>query len=389
MARKREQGQALVRAGDLDFLKGRVEPAETPGVHPPVKPTEFQNHQLNLFQNFLHNREEERDHLSNAIDLWDSVPRYAVSRQAMNKSRENGAILKKHTTTVHYMRGTYECTITPARVTDLDGTERDYYPSANEELVEDALRKLASEQHSGFFDKPNLSSGVVFSLYGLREELAKRDHARSYQEARLSIDILSGSIIEIRGKNERGEEMYVKSSYLLSVIAVSKAKLEDDPKAKWAVQFHPLVTASIDKLAYRQFNYDKMMRHKSHLSRWLHKQLVLKCTGADLVKPFEMRYSTVKRDSGLLNRYTRERAAIEALAASLGELKDSDVIYRFERKDITGPRKKLLDVVFQIWPSFDFVSEVKAANKRLGDAKSVGLTGGSNRNSVGPGGRSR
>jgi hypothetical protein len=52
-------------------------------------------------------------------------------------------------------------------------------------------------------------------------------------------------------------------------------------------------------------------------TRWLHKYLVLKCTGADLLKPFSIHYATVKRDSGLLNDYSRERAAIEALEKAL------------------------------------------------------------------------
>jgi hypothetical protein len=55
--------------------------------------------------------------------------------------------------------------------------------------------------------------------------------------------------------------------------------------AKWAVQFHPFVTDSIDKVTYRQFNYALLMSHESKLTRWLHKYVVLKCTGADLVKP--------------------------------------------------------------------------------------------------------
>ncbi len=346
------------------ILEGKaLVPKQTSDPRPIPTTEEQKNPQLSLFQNFLCNPGE-RDSLSNVIDLWDSVPRYSVSQQAMTKSRQSGTILKRHTTTLHYMRGEYECTITPARVVDHDGQERDFYPSANEELVEDALRKMAAEQHAGFFDKPNLASGVIFSLYGLREELAKHGHTRSHQEARLSIDILSGSIIEIRGKNERGEEMYVKSAYLPAVAAVSQSRLRDDPKAKWVVQFHPLVTASIDKLAYRQFNYGKMMSHSKHLARWLHKNLSLKWTGADLIKSFEIRYSTVKRDSGLLNEYSRERDGVAALVEALNELKDRDILYQYERKDILGPRKKILDAVFLIWPSLDFVSDVKAANKR-------------------------
>ena len=89
-----------------------------------------------------------------------------------------------------------------------------------------------------------------------------------------------------------------------------------------------------------------------------------KYTFAELSKPFEMRYSTVKRDSGLLNSYSRERAAIEALHTAFKDLKDREILSSYERRDLTGPRKKLLDVVFKIWPSTAFVREVKAANKR-------------------------
>jgi hypothetical protein len=65
--------------------------------------------------------------------------------------------------------------------------------------------------------------------------------------------------------------------------------------------------------------------------------------------------------------------------------KDRGMLSSYERKDITGPRKKLLDVVFKIWPSLTFVREVKA---RQTDAKQktlvVGIGGGSGRNPVGP-----
>jgi hypothetical protein len=390
----------LVRAGDI--INGTVAqlplaPKET-AIDSPPKPTEseFQNLQLSLFQDFLCNRDEEREKLSNAIDLWDSVPRYSVSRQAMVKARkekdENGTTLKKHTVAFQYRGRACACTITPARVQDLDGEEKDYYPSANEELVEDALRKLAADQQAGFFDKPSYRSGVVFSLYALREELKKRGHSRSFQEVRLALDILSGSIIEINGQDENGREVLVKSAYLPSVVAVSRKRLKDDPGAKWAVQFHPFVTGSIDKVTYRQFNYDRMMKHNTQLARWLHKQLVLKYTFADYTKPFEMRYSTVKRDSGLLDGYARERAAIEALEIAFGELKERDILSSCERRDITGSRKKLLDVVFKIWPSFDFVREVKAANKRVTDSRRkspVGIASGSDRNAIGPTGGSR
>jgi hypothetical protein len=343
----------------------RIAPADALAGRPHAKPTEFENPQLSLFQNFLYNKEQERENLSNAIDLWDSVPRYSVSRQAMTKAREKEKFLENYSVAFQYRSHAYTCTISPAMVTDTDGKQRDFFPSATEELVEDALRKLAIEQQAGFFDKPNYRSGVVFSLYALREELKKRGHTRSYQEVRLALDILSGSTIEIRGQDSEKGEVLVKSPYLASIVVVSRKRLKDDPEAKWAVQFHPFVTGSIDKVTYRQFNYDKMMSHSTQLARWLHKQLVLKYTFADHTKPFEMRYSTVKRDSALLNGYSRGRDAIDALETALNDLKTHDVLSSCERKDVRGARKKLQDVVFKIWPSFDFVREVKAANKRL------------------------
>lgn len=371
---QRVTGGQLVKAGDTDYLQGIANklaplPAPAPAGRDAVTAPEFENHQLNLFQTFLCNRDEERERLSNAIDLWDSIPRYSVSRQLMTKERIQGRFLEKDTATFQYRGRTYTRTIYPARVKDLDGVEKDFYPSATEELVEDALRKLATEQNVGYFDKPNYSSGVVFSLYALREELTRRGHSRSYQQIVQALNILNRSSIDIRSDDEGSGEGFTQSPFLPSLTAVSRKKLKDDPQAKWAVQFHPLVTGSIDKVTYRQFNYHAMMSHDTQLARWLHKQLVLKYTFADLTKPFETRYSTIKRDSNLLGGYKRERDAIEATKQAIAELKERDIIGYCDRLDVLGPRKKLLDVVFKVWPSSAFVREVKAANKRSQDAQ--------------------
>jgi hypothetical protein len=196
----KEHRDGLTRAGDiLTGMKTNVAivPKETKDAHklPKVDKSEFENRQLNLFQSFLCNTDEQRDQLSNAIDLWDNVPRYSVSRQAMTKARIEGRFLEEHTTTFQHKGRSYSRTIFPARVVDLDGKSRDYYPSATEELIEQALRKLAVEQQAGYFDKPNYRSGVVFTLYALREELKKRGHTRSYYEIVLALNVLSGTVI--------------------------------------------------------------------------------------------------------------------------------------------------------------------------------------------------
>ena len=246
--------------------------------------------------------------------------------------------------------------------------------------MEEALRKLAIQSQVGYFDKPNYRSGVLFSLHELRQELKERGHARSLQECVHALNVMAHSILTIKPHAEG--EAQITASCLPSLVAVSRAKLRTDPKSKWQVQFHPLVTASIDRLDYRQHNYQLAMSLTSQLARWLNKQLVLKYTAANIMNPFEMRYSTIHRDSHLL-KYARPRDAIADLDRAFIELKGRDVLMAVGREDVTGLRGKIMDVIFTLTPSIRFVAEVKAANKRVHDArldgssKVVGLGRGS------------
>lgn len=330
----------------------------------PPKEADFQNKQLDLFRAFLCNGEHERDRLSNTFDLWDSVPRYSISRQSMDKMRKAGSFPQLMDITFHYRGRQLKAIIQPSWIQEEDGKVTGYYPSANEELVEDALRKIAAEQNHGYFDKPNNRSGVVFTLHMLREELKKRGHTRSYQEIILSLRILARSTIEIATTDGKDGEGFTINPYFSGLSAVSRARLVDDPDAKWIVQFHPLVTQAIDALTYRQFNYAQMMGHHTQLARWLHKQLSLKFTFASLMHSFEMRFSTIKRDSALLEGYKQQRQAIVKLDAAFEELKASGVLMFFKKEEVRGTRSKLEDVIYTLTASRDFIAQIKAANKR-------------------------
>jgi hypothetical protein len=335
--------------------------------NPPAPPADadFQGRQIDLFRAFLCNGAAERGRLSNTFDLWDSVPRYAVSRQQMTKIRKEKGFLGLRQVTFQYRGRTLEARIQAARIFD-DKTriETDYYPSANEELVEDALRKIAAEQRNAFFDRKNHRSGVVFTLHMLREELKRQGHARSYQQIVLSLNILSGSIIELRAADGDSPKFFARSAYFSGMAAVSRNKLDEDPQAKWIVQFHPLVTEAIDAVTYRQFNYAQMMSHRTQLARWLHKQLSLKFTFASLATSFEMRYSTIRRDSALLDGYGQLRQAVAAVDAAFEELKAGGVLMLVKKNDIRRARGKLEDVAYTLTASIDFVGQMKAANKR-------------------------
>jgi hypothetical protein len=229
----------------------------------------FTGTQISLFQEFLCNTQDERNRLSNTIEIWDSIPKYSATQQSMNLARTKEGLLPRLEKTCIHKKREYRIRITPA-IVDCDGVEKAFYPSANEEIVEDALRKIAAEQYQGFYEHPDQISGVVFSLNMLRKELRKRGHTRSYQEITRSLQILAGSNIEIELPDGRG---FAKSNYLPSLAVVSRKEWQEDPEARWVAHFHPLVTQSIAAVSYRQYNYHIMMSHKTQLSRWLHKIL--------------------------------------------------------------------------------------------------------------------
>ena len=340
----------------------------------PVKPRKnqlpaeaFASKQMNLFQNFLANADASEG-LSNAIDLWDMIPRYSVSKLRMASLRTEDGFLDPIEIPFVYRGRPLAAIIHPARIKIKDGGALSFFPGAREELVELALRKISSEQAAGFFDSQGYRSGVRFTLSQLRKELAARGHELRSDEIIQSLDILSLSAIEIVG-SDGSDQAFARSTYLPSLAGVRRQQYEAKSAVKWVAHFHPLVTQSIDHLTYRQFNYHRLMRCRTQLARWLINQLVLKYTQASPMTPFEMRYSTIKRDSALLDGYCLERLAIGFLDRVWEELRELGTIVAIQRTEHRGARAKLLDVCYKISPSREFVAEQKAANRRRLDAQ--------------------
>ncbi len=68
----------------------------------PLSGDAFANRQLSLFQGFLVNTTNEREAFSNAVHLWDSIPRYAISRVRMNAMRTAEGFLAVMELPFHY-----------------------------------------------------------------------------------------------------------------------------------------------------------------------------------------------------------------------------------------------------------------------------------------------
>lgn len=337
----------------------------------------FDNPRLSLFQNFLANTKNEKENLTNAVDLWDSIPRFSISRKRQEELRLPGGFLPISTIEFKYRNHDLRAHIRPARL-DLRGKDGkgtgesiEYYPSAREELIEHALRKIAVDQESGFFDDLELRSGCRFTLYQLRTHLSAQGHSLRYDELIEGLDILSLSTIEIESISDQVQITYARMSYLSLLVRVRRNDLISDPDAKWLVQFHPLITDSIQKITYRQFNYKRLMNCRTQLARWLISQLVLKYTQASMLNSFEMRFSTIKRDSALLEGYSRGRDAVAALDAAWNEVKALGMLSSLQKSEQRGARAKLEDVIYTLHPSPTFSAEQKAANRRQVDARNT------------------
>jgi hypothetical protein len=56
---------------------------------------------------------------------------------------------------------------------------------------------------------------------------------------------------------------------------------------------------------------------------------------------------------------------IQKIEQALNELQKKDVLWRYERgEELRGKRRKIIDIIYAMEPSDDFISEVKKANAR-------------------------
>jgi len=331
-------------------------------VVPPV-PVAFKSLQTDLFQNFLVNKNAEKKPLSNTIELWDRLPKYSVSQVEQNKMRTKEGLLPLQRRDVVIKDCTYSIFISPALLADEEG--RAYYPSANEELVEDALRKIATLQSQCFFDERESHCGVTFTLHQLRTELKERGHSRSYQQIIKSLYILAGADIEIRTKNGQG----VSIEKFMSLTGFTESERLDNPNSKWVGYFHSLVRKAMSHVEYRQYNYEQMMLLETHLARWLYKRLAHYWVNAGALSPITLSFAEIRQESGMLER-SRANDAVKELEAIFKTFLEGSVFRSIKRiEEIRGARNKIINIVYEAYPHSDFIKSVKAANRRQADGK--------------------
>lgn len=326
--------------------------------------------QYDLFASFFGEAAE----LSNTIELWDAIPKYSVNLRQQAKMRSQEGRLPLYTSEFvystrqpdgHRIEHKIRLEIQPAIIKTSDGPV-DFYPSVNEELVEEVIRKIFSDQSFGFHDPKTEESWARFSAQMIKRELHARGKTRSIDEIKRSIEILSKTNLSLFYSDD--QEPFYSNAIITEVTRVTRQKYLDDSSATWIARLSALVSKSVNKITYRQFNYGLFMSLPCPLSRWLHKRLSHNFVNANHLNSYNLLFSTIKRDSGLL-RSKRHREDIKKLEETLDVLKSHNVISRWTRAEEYHERKSLIDVRYEIFPHMDFIDDVKRANARAKDAR--------------------
>lgn len=328
--------------------------------------------QLELFAHFYGAR---RDDQSNAVPMWDSVPKYAISRRQQSRMRDADGRLPVLAVESVIARpsqsgpaGQVACRmkLTPATVETAPGVFEQFYPSTTEELVEIVLRKFMADLDRGEHDPGERRSWVSFSLSQIRAELAGRGHTRSLDEIKLALEVMNGCRLEIETEEE-GKKATVSAPILPMVGKVSRSEFDEDRSMRWTAQMHALVSAAINVIDYRQFDYGLHMGLRTQISRYLHMRVAMSFRNAAVGTPYRLRLSTVIRDSQLLTR-RRLLDNLRTVEGALDELVEAGVLhgYRVER-EMQG--KRVADVVLVLEASLEQISYTKAANRRMAESR--------------------
>lgn len=304
---------------------------------------------------------------SNSIELYDTMPKYHIGGVKRKKDDKVESLPIISRDFVHRSKP-HKLEISPAAILDKKtGKTIYYYPSQREELVEDVLRKIATQSGRTRLDEDKI--GVVFTYYEVQQELIKKGHGYSIEEIKLTIDVMSKATLVVKDS----KQISITSNFFSTV---GKEEQEMGGRERVLVMFHPLVSRAINSGNYRLFNYDKLMQMKMPLARWLHRRISHMFLQATINNPYEIKLSTIVHDSGMKS-YKTISERMRQVSKAFKELTNAKVLSRVEATQ-DKQKNKILDVLYSLYMSEEFVADAKKANKitnlRLTEEEEIAIT---------------
>jgi hypothetical protein len=337
---------------------------------------------------------------SRTLDLFDAIPKYPFPTTTTSTKADR--IQAPFT-----LRGKrYLAEILPAQIKDTKtGRERLVFPGSREELVERALRFIAVQQIAKTKLTADLQTGrqavtVFFSLSMLRRHLEELGHGFKLNEIKEALDILSGTMIELsfpeedqpeskKGKWANRCRNFIKATILSNYAGAFDHCDTSGEKSHAAMTFHPLASQAILGLAYFPINQTRVSSLKRPLSRWLtsrmsHNYRQARKSGYVHNEGYHIALKTILEERGL-PRKSRLRDNVDSVREALAEMKQRRILAEMQAYDeklthaSTKGRPKIVEVVWRLYPSCQFVDEVISGNHDMTSARIK--VGGNNRES--------
>lgn len=316
----------------------------------------IQSVQYDLFSTFLSNNDVA---ISNAVEIWDAIPKYFLTPAQQKKLRSAEGLAKPFEWEYTFNGQSCAVSIQPAMIKQDDGDYKACFPSVTEELVEEALKKIFTDQRYGIHDPVRAESWVRFTLGMISRELKERGRERNRPEIKHAIAVLSRCVLTLY---QGGKEVY-SGPILSDLVTVNRAEYLADADRQHAARLPVFLSHGINSFQYRQFNYSRWMEFDSQLSRWIFKRLVHRYRHASLIDTYHYMYSDVKQNSGLLQQ-DRDADNRKKVIAALDELQNKGVILSYKAEEFRQGRK-VTDVKYTLTAAPEFIKEQKAANKRV------------------------
>lgn len=292
---------------------------------------------------------------SNYTALFDLAPRYLPRTERKKETAFLDGVYREFT----FDGEQYALSITPARIRDqATGIEKDKLPGEREQLVEDVIRKLASESlQLGSQDEVITN----FTVHAIFLELKKHRHTFNKAEIKEALQVLHRSVIEITKVTKKGERKQ-KAIVSASVFPALYMRDVDDPTSKAQVQLNPFLAQAIKSLAFEQVDYEWMMQIKGQMTRWLFKNMSLmfaaNSTAHDVM---EIKASDIANNHG--SEWSRWRDALAQVQKSVNQLMSVNVIDDIAVREVMQGNKKV-DVVYTLRFSQKFLRDRMMAKKK-------------------------
>ncbi len=337
-----------------------------------------QQRELPLFDGFFSADKNE----SRTFEIFDALPKYVYTKVRQAKDLTpitKTIILRRRDEAGKQEELQVQVTLSAAVIKGQDGTGQAIYPGAREELVERAIRKLAVQQvvNTGLHTVPQSGAQIIrvsFTLYQLRKELTSQGHGFKVVELKEALEVLNKATVNLACSKDRtlhGISSAVFSNYTY----VYDEDDDSGQSSEVSVDYHPLATQAIINLAFYPINYQRVMSMASPLARWLATRLSHRFRQATKTAfvdggSYQISLETILIESGIA-KASRLRDNVATVRQALTQMVKEGVLHAMHpyQEDLsyasTGGRRKVTDVVWQLFPSRQFAQEIIRGNVEM------------------------